>query len=642
MRRLALVLALVSGSALAQVAPPAPRPEDVVKAEPVSLAPSSDGKPDIARFLLVRSARGAVPLAGGRQVAFLSDVTGTPQLWVMPAEGGFPQQLTYGSGVDFIRAAPDGGILYGADTDGDERVGMYHISADGVRERVVIAKSPAFRQFGAWSPDGRRFAYASTERNGRDFDVWVADLESGATRNVLPLDGTTMYPVAWQPGGDLLVLSEVRGSNNDLHLLDLTTGKREAILKPRDAADFNAVHWAPDGRGFYLAHNQGSDHSLIAYYELATRRLRTIADTGREVSDMALSDDGRTLMWTTIETGFDRLHVRDLVSGRDLPAPALPDGVMTMTPVKGSSAVLFSTNGPKTAGQTYLWDLATPTRAPRLVIPADTPGLDLAQMVVPEAVAIRARDGAPLTGLLYLPRQTNPGTKPPVYIAVHGGPSSYARPVFQADIQYLVSRGIAVLDFNYRGSTGQGKAFAALNDREKKVDEVGDIADAVGWLRASGRVDGRRIAVGGGSYGGYLTNQALGTYPDMFVAGVSIVGVSDWVTALEGASPALKASDKLEFGDISDPRVKAFFAKLSPINNVARIRTPMLVMHGANDPRDPVTESDRLVEGIRANGGTVTYLRFPDEGHGIAKVANRVHAFRRMAAFLEERFGMTK
>jgi dipeptidyl aminopeptidase/acylaminoacyl peptidase len=128
----------------------------------------------------------------------------------------------------------------------------------------------------------------------------------------------------------------------------------------------------------------------------------------------------------------------------------------------------------------------------------------------------------------------------------------------------------------------------------------------------------------------------------MFVAGVSIVGVSDWVAALEGASPALKAGDKLEFGDITDPKVRAFFAKLSPINNVAKIKTPMLVMHGANDPRDPVAESDRLVEGIRANGGTVTYLRFPDEGHGIARLANRVHGYRRIAEFLEERFGLRR
>ncbi len=640
MRRLALLLTFAA--AMPAVAQDTPRPEDIVKAEPVSLAPATDGKPDVTRFLLVRSVRGAVPLTGGSTIAYLSDVTGAPQLWTMPAAGGFPQQLTYGSGVDWVQPAPDGGILYGADTDGDERVGMFLLSADGTRERTIVAKSPAFRNFGGWSSDGRRFAYASTERNGKDFDVWIADTATGATRNVFQSNGTTMYPIAWQPGGELIVLSEPRGSDaNNLHLLDVATGKLETILKPRDAADHGSVRWTPDGKGFYLTHNAGSDHSLVAYYDLAARRLRTLVDPGHDVSDLVLSDDGRFLLWTTIETGFDRLHVRDLTTGRDLAPPTLPNGTLGMRAAKGSAAILFNTNSPTTAGEVWLWDPAQGASAPRLVIPADTPGLDLSQMVMPEPVRIRARDGAPLTGLLYLPRGLAPGAKPPVYIEVHGGPSAYAAPTFQADLQYLVARGIAVLDFNYRGSTGQGKAFAALNDREKKADEVADLADAVAWLRASGRIDGKRIAVGGGSYGGYLTNQALGTYPDMFVAGVSAVGVSDWVAALEGASPSLKAADKLEFGDIDDPKVRAFFANLSPINNVAKIKTPILVMHGANDPRDPVSESDRLVAGIRANGGTVTYLRFPNEGHGIAKVPNRVHAYQRIAAFLEERFGMT-
>lgn len=640
MRNLAFLPALLLASAAFAQSAPAYRSEDVVKADPVSLAPGQTAQDDVARFLLVRSARGAVLLKGAERLVYTSDVTGRPQVWTLPVSGGAADQLTYGSGVAWVQPAPDGGLLYGADTDGDERVGMYWIAADGTDERTVIAKSPAFRQFGAWSSDGR-FVYASTERNGTDFDVWVADLAGGAPRMALAATGTSYYPVAWQPNGSLVLLSEPRGSDaNNVHLLDLATGKRETLLRPRVAAEHSGLVWAPDGKGFYLAHNADGDHSVIAYFDLATRRLRTLADPGHDVGDLALTDDGRFLLWTTIETGFSRLHVRDLTSGRDVAAPTLPQGTLGIRAAKGRSTLLFAVNAPTTAGETWIWDPATPESPARRILQADTPGLDLSRMVVPTPVRIPARDGAPLTGLLYMPRDPAPGAKPPVFIAVHGGPSAYAEPSFDAELQYYVSRGIAVLDFNYRGSTGQGRAFAALNDRENKVNEVGDLADAVAWLRASGRVDGSRIAVGGGSYGGYLTNQALGTYPDMFVAGVSAVGVSDWVTALEQASPALKAADKLEFGDISDPKVRDFFARLSPINNVDKIKTPLIVLHGANDPRDPVSESDRLVSGIRANGGTVVYLRFPDEGHGISKVANRVHAYRTVAAFLEERFGL--
>lgn len=645
--RLALALLLTSTAAIGQEAPPqgaapaAYQPQDVVKAEPVSLAPGATAAGDVTRYLMVRSPRGAVAVAKGETIAYLSDVTGRPQLWTIPAAGGYAQQRSYGSGVAWVQPARDGGLLYGADTDGDEREGFYWIGADGMGERTVVAKSPAYRQFGDWSGDGRRFVYASTERNNADFDVWVADLAGGAPRLALEANGTSYYPVAWQPGGEQVILSEPRGSDaNNLHLLDLTTGKSRPIVRPREAAEHSGMVWAPDGKGFYLAHNGGSDTHVVAYYDLGSGRMRTIATPGLDVSGIALSDDGRYLAWSTIETGFTRLHVRDLTTGRDVAVPELPRGLVSARRVKGGgSRFLLTLNTPTTAGEVHLWNAAA-GGAPVRVLGADTPGLDLSEMVVPEPVAFKARDGAPLTGLLYMPRNLPTGTKPPVFIDVHGGPSAHATPGFVPDTQYYVSRGIAVLDFNYRGSTGQGKAFAALNDRENKVNEVGDLADAVGWLRQSGRVDGDRIAVGGGSYGGYLTNQALGTYPDMFVGGVSAVGVSDWVAALEGASPSLKAADKLEFGDIADPKVRAFFAKLSPINNVDKIRTPMMVLHGANDPRDPVSESDRLVSGIRANGGQVTYLRFPDEGHGITKVANRVHAYRRVADFLEERFGM--
>jgi dipeptidyl aminopeptidase/acylaminoacyl peptidase len=636
----AIVLSLLLASvATSTVSAQTYRPEDVVKADPVSLAPAQDGKPDIARFLLVRSPRDAVLSSDGSRVAWISDVTGSPQIWTMPVNGGFPDQLTYGSGVDWLEPGPAGQWLYGADTDGDERVGMHLLSADGTTERTIVAKSPAFRTFGTWSRDSRRIAYSSTERNGNDFDIYVSDVQTGLSQRVYEARGG-FYAVAWQPGGDLLAVSETRGGGNNLHLLNAATGKLTPVFRPKEIAEYSSVEWAPDGQGFYLSTNQSSDNHEIAYYDLATKKLRTLARPGFDVGQLTVSPDGRYLVWTTIETGFSRLHARDLSTGRDMTVPSLPSGTLSVRFAAERPVLLISANSPTTAGQVLSWDLAG--AGTRTLVPTDAPGLDLSKMVVPKAVRFAARDGAPLSGLLYMPALASPGTKPPVFLRIHGGPSAYATPSYAADVQYYVSRGIAVLDFNYRGSTGQGKAFEALNDRQKKADEVGDLADAVRWLRASGKVDGSRIAVGGGSYGGYLTNQALGTYPDMFVAGVSIVGVSDWVSALEGASPALKAADKLEFGDIADPKVRAFFAKLSPINNVAKIKTPMLVMHGANDPRDPVAESDRLVQGIRANGSSVVYLRFPDEGHGISSLANRVHGYRQIAKFLEDHFGLVR
>jgi dipeptidyl aminopeptidase/acylaminoacyl peptidase len=251
-----------------------------------------------------------------------------------------------------------------------------------------------------------------------------------------------------------------------------------------------------------------------------------------------------------------------------------------------------------------------------------------------------ARDGEVLHGLLYMPTGLPAGEKPPVLLGVHGGPTGQSRPLFNAATQYLVSQGIAVFDLNFRGSTGYGKRFARLDNQRLRPNAVLDMEDAMRWLGASGKVDASRSAVMGGSYGGYMTFAAVTTFPDLFDAAVSFVGVSNWVTALEGASPALKASDRLEYGDIDDPEDREFFRLLSPITRVDRVADPLMVVHGANDPRDPVSESDQFVRAVRERGGRVEYLRFPDEGHGIRQLDNRVIAYRRIAAFLERELGL--
>jgi Dipeptidyl aminopeptidases/acylaminoacyl-peptidases len=206
----------------------------------------------------------------------------------------------------------------------------------------------------------------------------------------------------------------------------------------------------------------------------------------------------------------------------------------------------------------------------------------------------------------------------------------------------VLQGGIAILDLNFRGSTGYGKTFARLDNQRLRPNAVRDVADAMAWLAEDGRVDASRAAIMGGSYGGYMTNAAVGEFPELFDAGVSFVGVSDWVRALEEASPALKASDRLEYGDITDPDDRAFFRSISPIENVDAIRTPMLFSHGVNDPRDPVTESDRMVRAIRENGIDVVYLRWPDEGHSIRKLGNRIAAYRAVVAFLEDKLEVTR
>jgi dipeptidyl aminopeptidase/acylaminoacyl peptidase len=297
----------------------------------------------------------------------------------------------------------------------------------------------------------------------------------------------------------------------------------------------------------------------------------------------------------------------------------------------------ISVSGPEVPGDIWVWNAVSGElhRATR----SATGGLDMTTMIVPTHHDFPGGDGTMLHGLLYEPRGLPPGTRAPVVLSVHGGPTAQAVPRFNGPHQYLLARGIAVFDFNYRGSTGYGKTFARLNDRRLRENELADLRDAVAWLKRQERIDGGRVAIMGGSYGGYLVMAALTRLPDLFASGVAFVGVANWVTALEGASPQLKASDRLEYGDIDNPADREFFRKISPIAHIAHVRAPSMILHGANDPRDPVTESDQFVRAIRERGGSVEYLLFPDEGHSIRQLSNRIIAYRRIAAFLEETVG---
>lgn len=618
-----------------------PNASDIPQPVPGDIGLAGAPRPDITRFLHVRSAQQPALSPDGSRVAFATDTTGKPQLWVVDAAGGWPTQLTFGESVTSHAWSPDGAwLFYGADRGGNEREGFYLISPDGLRERELLAPSDAFRVFGGFSPDGTRIAYSTTERNGLDFDVHVLDLRSGEDREVYR-GSMGFFVSSWRPDGQALLLSEVRGEDgNDLHLLELASGELTPLYQPEVAAGFSSFAWAPDSGGFYMASDLERDFHALAWHDAATGELALLETPEHDVEDVVLTRDGRYLAWTTNEGGYSVLHARDLKEQRALAVPALPPGVYRLRAAAEAPVLAVYGGGPQTASDIWTWKLSDGSSA--RATHSSTAGLDMQQMIVPTHHDFPARDGVMLHGLLYLPTQPAGEGPPPVLMTVHGGPTAQARPRYQALMQYLLARGIAVFDFNFRGSTGYGKTFARLDNGRLRPNAVRDLADALDWLAEDGRVDASRAAILGGSYGGFLTNAALVTFPERFRCGVSSVGVSNWITALEGASPSLKASDRLEYGDIDDPEEREFFRELSPLTHVDKIRAPLMVLHGANDPRDPVSESDQFVAAIRTRGVEVEYLRFPDEGHGVRKLANRVIAYRRMARFLETHLGLTR
>ena len=629
---------------------PTPAPIDVPQPESAELDLAGAACQGVARYLNVRGAAGAQISPDGRTVLYVGPVTGLPQLWVAPVPEGdaplSPRQLTFGNRVQFASWSPDGRwIVYGSDRGGNERTQFFLLSPDGTREVALTPADGSFRNFGGWSPRGGRIAYTSSERNGRDFDLWVLDVTAdgrpaGAPRMVL--QGAGNYNVsAWRPDGEALVLSRGRGeADNDLFLLDFATGRVDSLFVPRQMSSYGSIEWTPDGRGFYLATNHERDFAGLAYYDVASRRLRWIDEPQRDVEGVALSGDGRWLAWTVNENGWSRVKLRDLQGGRDVALPEMASGgvVGAFDFADRAPRLLLSVSSPAVPGDAWVYDAA----AGRLsrVTEGSLAGLDPASFVTPTPVEIRSFDNETIHGLLYLPK-TAAGARPPVVMNLHGGPTSQARPGFNGITQYLLSRGYAVLDLNFRGSTGFGQRFTQLDNGRLRPNAVRDMEAAVQWLRARPDVDGNRVAAMGGSYGGYMTLAAVAQLPQFFRAGVSFVGVANWITGLEDAGPALKNSDVIEYGNIDDPQDREFFRRISPLTYADSIRSPLMVVHGANDPRVPVAEADQIVRAVRHRKGDVEYLRFPDEGHGIARLQNRITAYQRVARFLDRVLGGT-
>lgn len=609
--------------------------------EAVSIGLAGEDPADIARYLLAANgaAGGARLSPDGSLAAFRWSITGEPQLWIMPAEGGQPTRLTYGNGITFFRWSPDGeSLIYGADNDGNEQEAYYRISSDGLNERQVFpSEAGAFRVFGDFGADGETIVFASTARNNLDFDVYVANLETGDQAMIY--EGSfANYPGAMSPDGRYVTVSQSRGEDsNDLALLNLTNGEFTPISAPDRRAAHGSIAWQDDSSSFYLVSNREREYSALMKFDVWTNSFSVIETAEHDIESVDLcGEDDRYLVWTVNEGGYSRLHAKDLASGEMLETPALAEGVYGVSCTDQSSRIMINVNGWRTPGGFQLWDMAT--GAVFDTFTASMAGLDADRLVRPEDVRITARDGVELQGLLYLPDDSSRPSDglPPVVFFVHGGPTAQSRPTFDAVVQYHVDRGMAVFEPNVRGSTGFGHTYVTLDDRENRLESIADLVDMLNWLAEDGRVDADRAAVVGGSYGGYAVNAVLANFPGHFAAGASLYGVADWVTALDIASPGLKASDRIEYGDITEPRWREYYTENSPIRQADQIDVPVLYSHGVMDPRIDIYETEVMVRILRENGVRADFIRIPDEGHGWRKLSNQLFYYRRQAEFLEE------
>lgn len=602
---------------------------------------------DIARYILARGAGEAKLSPDGKMIAFRYGITGKNQIWTLPVTGGQAQQQTFGNGVTFFAWAPKGNeLVYGADNNGNEQESYYALNiAAGTERELIPAVKGGFRSFGGFNAKGDKIAYASTERNGLDFDIYLADVSDGTSRRVYK-GKYGNFVQAVSPDAKQLVISQTVGEDADnIYLLDTKTQKRTVLSEANDPLTDRANHtdggmvWSGDGEALYFATNKDREFTALTRLDLESGEMMPLYETQADVQNVNLCGGDKYLVFTTNHDGFDQLHMMNMDTGKRYAAPQLPEGVYGLSCADKADTLIVRINGFDRPGD--LFAVSLKTGKTRNIFTSNYAGLNKEKLIRPESLRMRARDDVELQGLLYMPDEASSAAgKPPVVFVVHGGPTAQARPTYSANIQYLVDQGIAVFATNIRGSTGFGRSYTALDDRRKRLDSIRDLVDMLQSDELARRVDTDRAAVMGGSYGGYAVNAVLSEYPDAFKAGVSLYGVADWVTALEVASPALKASDLIEYGNIEESEWREFYKKYSPIRNADKIKVPVLFSHGIMDPRIDIAETETMVKALRANGIEAPYIRIPDEGHGWRKLSNQLFYNRRQAEFLLEQLGM--
>ncbi len=577
----------------------------------------------------------------GQTIAHVANTTGQFNLWTIPSGGGMPYQLTaYADNT--VRAVtwhPDGkSILFTADQNGDEFHQVYQIGARGGTPAQLTEAMQAQHYIGdAFTPDGKRIAYAANEREPQNMETVIHNLETG--EKIYPFAMSPggewgVYPVAWSPDGRYLLAAKIyTNTNQDVVLYDTTTGEEINATPHEGDVIFFPGAWAPDGSGVYILTNTGREFQGLALYSLAERTWKWVETPDWDVENIAVSKNGRVLIWIVNEDGASKLYGRNLTTGAALTLPNLPLGVVdnfVVTPDGNKLALVFAQ--PTEATNLYEFDLTTGVMT--ALGQSMIGGIDPADMFAPELVHYPTFDGRTIPAWLYRPQGV---TGPvPVVLSIHGGPEAQerARYNYNGFYQYLLSRGFGVLAPNIRGSTGYGISYQKLIHRDWGGDELKDIEHAGKYLRSLDWVDSNRIAVYGGSFGGFATLSAMTRLPEYWALGIDLVGPANLITFVKAVPPHWRASMKAWVGDAEEDR--DLLVERSPITYVDQIKAPLLVIQGAKDPRVVKAESDQMVERIKQNGGDVRYFVDENEGHGTTRRENTIKWYRMIVDYIEE------
>ncbi len=630
-----IILTLLTASILAQQTNEVP-----------SLLNKGKYVPDIGTFLQIGANSPAGYSWDGKDVYFRSSISGASQVYRL-TDDAWPYQLTtFEDGIDFFTLSHNGSMaIVGASIGGSEQSQLY--LTDPMSGRVIPLTDANDIQFGSvsWSADDSHVFFRSNEENGQDFFVYSLDVTKGTYEKIFgDSSGVTGYNAIADISSDgqhMIIYNFTSNVNNDLYLLDLKTLEYQKLTDDDGDVSYYSPTLMPDGKTIWLTCNNNDDGiTRMAKMTVGSPEVDFVddgwVDPKWEIDGLSFSRDYKYMTALVNEDGFVRLKLREVESGKELPAPPL-EGMVGGGYFDRDGNVLISYSGPTHAPDVWRWNPHSGEL--KQLTYAIYAGIDREIFNPPQLVKYTSFDGLEIPAFLYLPADYTPGTQIPFLISAHGGPESQFQPGFIRNFQYLMLHGYGILAPNPRGSSGYGREYLNLDNYKNRKHSLKDYKAGVEWLIENNYTAPGKLAIRGGSYGGYVVLGMITEYPELFSAAIDVVGIANFKTFLQNTKAYRRALRESEYGPLSDPD---FLDSVSPIHKAHLIKTPLLVIHGENDPRVPVSEARQILEAVISNGGIADSLIFPDEGHGTSKRPNVITSYRKQIEFLNTHLGKSK
>jgi dipeptidyl aminopeptidase/acylaminoacyl peptidase len=568
-----------------------------------------------------------------REMLVTTRFADVPQIHMLKMPGGARTQLTFfPDRVGGSHFGPsESYFVFSKDVGGGEWYQFYRY--DLGTGAVTLLTDGKSRNLGAhFAHNDNRFAYDSTRRTGQDTDIWTMDATDPKTDHMLlQLQGGGWSVLNWSPDNKkLLVHEEVSATESYLWLADVSSGQKTQLTPKAEGHKiaYDDALFSKDGKGLYVTTDRDSEFLRLAYLDLATMKpVYLTPDIQWDVTGFDLSEDGKTLAFVTNEDGVSKLYLLNTASRRYRAVAGVPVGVIGgLRFHKNSRDLAFSVSSARAPSDVYSVDVTT-GKIDRWTF-SETGGLNTASFAEPKLIKWQTFDGKTLSGFLYSPDPKKFPGKRPIIVNIHGGPEGQSRPGFRGrDNYYTTELGVAVVFPNVRGSTGYGKTFLELDNGMHRDDTYKDVGALLDWIRQNPDLDGDKIMITGGSYGGHMTWAVATFYNDKICCALPVVGMSNLVTLLEHTEAYRRDLRRVEYGDERDPKMREYLEKIAPLNNSEKIHKPVFAVVGKNDPRVPWTESRQMLDKLKNSGVTTWFLMANDEGHGYAKKKNQDFQF---------------